>query len=88
MVQITPGTETPLRVTFREDSIALESEESFRLRLSTDDPVPTGDNFFFVNTLDINIKDSEGTDIQGFCLCSTILSVHAIPVYIESLPTL
>ncbi len=58
--RITPSTWDSLQVTFRVDGVALESDETVQLRLSTDDPVPTGENYFFVDTLNVTIQDPEG----------------------------
>ncbi len=58
--RITPTTGDSLQVTFRFDGVVMEPDETFQLRLTTDDPVPTDDNYFFVDTLSIIIQDPDG----------------------------
>ncbi len=58
--RITPKTGDSLQVTFRVDGVALEPDETFQLRLTTDAPVPPDENYFFVDTLNVIIQDPEG----------------------------
>ncbi len=46
-----------LQVTFRVDSVALEPDETFQLRLSSNPPPPAGS--FFLNNLDMTIQDPD-----------------------------
>ncbi len=58
--RITPTTDDSLQVTFRVDGVALEPDETFQLRLTTDATIPTDANYFFVDTLNVNIQDPDG----------------------------
>ena len=44
-----------LQVTFSLDGVALEPDETFQLRLTTNPPLPN--DVLFVNILDVTIKD-------------------------------
>ncbi len=44
--RITPTTADSLQATFRVDGVALEPDETFQLRLTTDAAIPTDETFF------------------------------------------
>ncbi len=62
--RITPTTADSLQVTFRVDGVALEPDETFQLRLITDAAVPTDENYFFVDTLNVIIQDPDGNSTR------------------------
>ncbi len=57
-VTIRQNTGTSLHVTFVADRVALEPDETFQLRLSSNPPPPAGS--FFLNNLDVTIQDPDG----------------------------
>ncbi len=62
--RITSTTGDSLQVTFRFDGVVMEPDETFQLRLTTNDPVPTNENYFFVNTLNVTIQDPDGNSAR------------------------
>ncbi len=62
--RITPTTGDSLQVTFRVDGVALEPDEMFQLRLTTDAAIPTAANYFFVDTLKVIIQDPDGNSAR------------------------
>ena len=46
-----------LQVTFHVDGVALEPDETFQLRLTTNPVLPA--DVFFVDTLDVTIQDPD-----------------------------
>ncbi len=62
--RITPSTGDSLQVTFRVDSVALEPDETFQLRLTTTAAIPTDENYFFVDTVNVTIQDPDGNSAR------------------------
>ncbi len=58
--EIEGTTVTPLELSVLVDNVALEPDETFQLQFSSRSQLPSGENVFFADLLNVIIKDQDG----------------------------